>query len=65
MGRTRPVNAGVILQRLAGAKVQHCGKQEGPRYRGPSCLWRFIAEGRRRLAVRSWPDGSDACFGQA
>src|SRR5680860_523562 len=32
------VNAGVNLQRRAGAKVQHGRKQEGPRYRGPSCL---------------------------
>ena len=30
----RVVNAGEILQRLAGAKVQHGRKQEGPRYRG-------------------------------
>ena len=40
------VNAGEILQRLAGVKVQHGRKQEGPRYRGPSCLSRFIPEGR-------------------
>jgi hypothetical protein len=30
------VNAGEILQRLAGVKVQHGRKQEGFRYRGPS-----------------------------
>ena len=29
------VNAGEILQRLAGVKVQHGRKQEGPRCRGP------------------------------
>ena len=40
------VNAGEILQRLAGVKVQHGRKQEGPLYRGPSCLSRFIPEGR-------------------
>ena len=39
------VNAGEILQRFAGVKVQHGRKQEGPRYRGPSCLLRFIPEG--------------------
>jgi len=42
----RIVNAGEILQRLAGVKVQHGRKQEGPRYRGPSCLSDFIPEGR-------------------
>ncbi len=45
------VNAGEILQRLAGGKVQHGRKQEGPRQRGPSCLPRFIPEGRRPTAV--------------
>jgi hypothetical protein len=45
------VNAGEILQRLAGVKVQHGDKQEGPRYRGPSCLSRFIPEGQRPTAV--------------
>ena len=47
----RSVNAGEILQRLAGVKVQHRDKQEGPRYRGPSCLSRFIPEGQRPTAV--------------
>ncbi len=51
----RPINAGGILQRLAGAKVQHGRKQEGPRYRGPSCLWQFTPERRRPMAVRTWP----------
>ena len=46
-----PVNAGEILQRLAGVKVQHGRKQEGPRYRGPSCLSRFIPEGQPPTAV--------------
>ena len=45
------VNAGEILQRLAGVKVQHGRKQEGPRYRGPSCLSRFIPEGQPLTAV--------------
>ena len=45
------VNAGEILQRLAGVKVQHGRKQEGPRYRGPSCLSRFMPEGQRPTAV--------------
>jgi cation diffusion facilitator CzcD-associated flavoprotein CzcO len=45
------VNAGEILQRLAGVKVQHGRKQEGPRYRGPSCLSRFIPEGLRPTAA--------------
>jgi hypothetical protein len=45
------VNAGEILQRLAGVKVHHGRKQEGPRYRGPSCLSRFIPEGQRPRAV--------------
>jgi hypothetical protein len=45
------VNAGEILQRLAGVKVQHGRKQEGPRYRGPSCLSRFIPEGQRPTAA--------------
>jgi hypothetical protein len=47
----RTVNAGEILQRLAGVKVQHGRKQEGPRYRGPSCLSRFIPEGQRPTAA--------------
>ena len=45
------VNAGEILQRLAGVKVQHGREQEGPRYRGPFCLPRFIPEGRRPTAI--------------
>ena len=45
------VNAGEILQRLAGVKVQHVRKQEGPRYRGPCCLPCFIPEGRRLALV--------------
>ena len=45
------VNAGGILQRQAGVKVQHGRKQEGPRYRGPSCLSRFIPEGQPPTAV--------------
>jgi hypothetical protein len=45
------VNAGKILQRLAGVKVQQGRKQEGPQYRGPSCLPRFIPEGQRPTAV--------------
>ena len=32
---------------LAGGQVRHERKQEGPRYRGPSCLSRFIPEERR------------------
>ena len=44
------VNAGGILQRLAGVKVQHGRKQEGPRYRGPSCYLRFIPEGQSPTA---------------
>jgi len=36
------VNAGELLQRLAGAKVQQGCKQKGPRYRGPFCLSRFF-----------------------
>jgi diguanylate cyclase (GGDEF)-like protein len=59
------VNAGENLQRLAGGKVQHGRKQGGPRYRWPSCLSRFIPEERRPFAVRTWPDGSGACFGRA
>ena len=38
----RIVNAGELLQRLAGAKVQQGCKQKGPRYRGPFCLSRFF-----------------------
>jgi hypothetical protein len=45
------VNAGEILQRLAGVKVQHWREQEGSRYRGPSCLSRFIPEGQRPTAA--------------
>ena len=45
------VNAGGILQRQAGVKVQHGRKQQGPRYRGPCCLSRFIPEGRCPRAV--------------
>jgi PAS domain S-box-containing protein len=45
------VNAGEILQRPAGVKVQHGRKQEGPRCRGPSCLSGFIPEGQRRTAI--------------
>ena len=47
----KAVNAGEILQRLAGVKVQHGRKQEGPLYRGPSCLSRFIPEGQRPTAA--------------
>ena len=47
----KSVNAGEISQRLAGVKVQHGRKQEGPRYRGPSCLLLFIPEGLRPTAV--------------
>ena len=36
---------------LAGVKVQQGRKQEGPQYRGPSCLPRFIPEGQRPTAV--------------
>jgi hypothetical protein len=46
------VNAGVNLQRRAGAKVQHGRKQESPRYRGPSCLSRFFR--LRRPAGLRW-----------
>ena len=60
-----PVNAGGILRRLAGGKVQRGRGQEGPRYREASCFSRFIPEERRPLAVRTWPDGSGACFGRA
>jgi hypothetical protein len=45
------VNAGEILQRLAGVKVQHWREQEGSRYWGPSCLSRFIPEGQRPTAA--------------
>ena len=45
------VNAGGILQLLAGVKVQHGRRQQGPRYRGPCCLSRFIPERRRPTAV--------------
>ncbi len=45
------VNAGEILQRPAGVIVQQGRKQEGPRYRRPSCLSRFIPEGQRPTAV--------------
>ena len=38
------VNAGLKVQRLAGAKVQQRRKQEGPRYRGPSCLLNITPE---------------------
>ena len=48
-----PVNAGEILHRLAGAKVHQLSKQEGPRYRGPSCFWRPISEGWS--VARPWP----------
>ena len=41
------VNAGEILQRLAGVKVQHGCKPECPRYRGHSGFSHFIPEGRR------------------
>ncbi|MFA7307577.1 MAG: hypothetical protein WC026_12995, partial [Hyphomicrobium sp.] len=37
------VNAGENVQQISGAKVQHRRQQEGPRYRGPSCLWSLIA----------------------
>ena len=40
------VNAGEILQRLAGVKVQREREQEGFRYRGPSCS-RIIPEEQR------------------
>ena len=40
------------MQRQAGAKVQHGCKQEGPRYRGPSCLSRLIPEGQRPGTAR-------------
>jgi hypothetical protein len=49
------VNAGEILQRFAGVKVQHGRKQEGPRYRGPSCLLRVIPEGPGPRAALSGP----------
>jgi hypothetical protein len=44
------VNAGEILQRLAGVKVQREREQEGFRYRGPSCS-RFIPEEQRPTGV--------------
>jgi hypothetical protein len=47
----KAVNAGEMLRRLAGVKVQHGRKQEGPQYWGPSCLSRFIPEGPRQTAV--------------
>ena len=59
------VNAGGILHRVAGGKVQQGRKQKGPRYRGPFCFSQFSPERRRPLAVRTWPDGSCACFGRA
>ena len=40
-----------LLQRFSGAIVQHGRKQEGPRYRRPSCLSRFIPEGQRPTAA--------------
>ena len=50
------VNAGELLQRLAGAKVQQGCKQKGARYRGPFWLvafflgrgawWRQVRDGR-------------------
>ena len=49
------VNAGVNLQRRAGAKVQHGRKQEGPRYRGLSCLSRFFRSRRPGLRWRARP----------
>jgi len=52
------VNAGANLQQLAGAKVHHGGKQEGPRYREPSCFLRFIPGARR-------PDMASAMVGHA
>jgi hypothetical protein len=38
------------MQRLAGVKVQHGRKPEGPRYRGPSGFSHFIPEVRRPTA---------------
>src|SRR5665811_636194 len=57
------VNAGVNLQRRAGAKVQHGRKQEGPRYRGLSCLSRFFRSRRPaglRWRARPWHGVSGA-----
>jgi hypothetical protein len=55
------VNAGVLLQRLAGAKVQQGCKQKGPRYRGPFCLSRlFLDGGAWWRQVRD--DGLDLCL---
>ena len=46
------VNAGAILQRLAGAKVQQgCASKKAPS-RGPSCWRHVIPEGRRRSGCR-------------
>ncbi len=44
------VNAGVILQRISGAKVQHSCKQEGPQS-GLFCLSHCSLEQVRRLVT--------------
>ena len=49
-----PADAGAIMRRLAGVKVQQWRKQEGPRYRGPSCLRRLIPGRRPGEAARPW-----------
>ncbi|MGO9023735.1 MAG: IS66 family insertion sequence element accessory protein TnpB [Beijerinckiaceae bacterium] len=55
------VNAGELLQRLAGAKVQQGCKQKGPRYRWPFCLSRFfLGGGAWWWLVRD--DGLDLCL---
>ena len=51
---TTLVNAGVIVQRLSGKKVQHGRKQKGPRYRGPFCLSLFIPEWSLPVVARPW-----------
>ena len=56
-----PVNAGELLQRLAGAKVQQGCKQNGPRYRGPFCLARFFLGGGA-LWWRVRDGGLDLCL---
>ena len=55
------VNAGELLQRLAGAKVQQGCKQKGPRYRGPFCLARFFLGGGA-LWWRVRDGGLDLCL---
>jgi len=55
------VNAGGTLRQLAGATVQQrWRKQEGPRYRGPSCLRRVSLEAKGLEAGQPWRGVRDA-----